>query len=345
MIKELKLENFKSFINKQINFAPLTVLTGINASGKSSVIQAIRMVYKANINQAIQLKNHALPASLKSKLTRNDNIKLEVLDFTNNKESNYSLSLEKNDNGTYFYNPPAPSADISDISYISSGRYGPENELPFYNMDVPRNVGEKGEYVIAFIEANENFKVPESLRVNNNTSDSGMLKNCINNWLNEITPNSNLSYDKKNDVLGRFYPTYNGIVPTETGFGLSSTLPIIASLLFTQNKKEVLIIENPETHLHPAAQTKMGELIALSVAAGKQVIIETHSDHIIDGIRIAAKQNKIKAEDVMFHFFKRDSFETETSIESPELLQDGKLSFWPEGFFDQSMINMEELLN
>jgi predicted ATPase len=104
------------------------------------------------------------------------------------------------------------------------------------------------------------------------------------------------------------------------------------------------MIENPEAHIHPKGQTAIGELIALSVSSGKQVIVETHSDHLIDGIRIAAKQKNINTGNVAIHYFSRENYESETKIETPILREDGKLSFWPKGFFDQGVLNKAELL-
>ena len=340
MISKVKLINFKSFINKDIVLAPLTVLTGINASGKSSVIQAIRMIDNAHNCNQIELENNAAISRLRSKISKEDNINISFI----NDSITYNLSLFKQNNGTYNLSLENMKQTDCSISYISSDRFGPSNEYPFYKVGVKKDVGDKGEYAIAFIEENENIKVPDLMRVEDK-KEHDLLKLCINDWLNEITPNSNLCYDDKNDAISSYFPTFNGILPTETGVGISSILPIIASLLCIKNNNEILMIENPETYLHPAAQTKIGYLIALAVSCGKQVIVETHSNYVLDGIRIAAKHNKIEAGKVALHFFRRDNFEEETSIESPELLNDGKLSYWPEGFFDQGLKNMEVLLD
>jgi len=75
-----------------------------------------------------------------------------------------------------------------------------------------------------------------------------------------------------------------------SGFGLSYTLPVITALLVgTLIPNSLVIIENPEAHLHPRGQTEIARLIALCAQVGTQIIIETHSDHLFDGIRIAAK--------------------------------------------------------
>lgn len=331
MISNIKLQNFKSFINTSINFSNLTVLTGINASGKSSVIQGILMVYNSFINERDEYFNEINMQNLKSKLSKESFFAIE---YTEN-PSNFKISYVYNDVTPEVKKEKNTDAVPNIISYLSAGRLGPQNQLPFYQLLFNKQtVGKDGKYVLAFIEKHENDIVCEKLRLN---KESMTLRDSLNDWLSCISPNSQLSYDNKNQTLGVYFPSYNGILPTETGLGLSFTLPVLALLLYSGNDNEIVIIENPEAHLHPAAQTKLGELIALAASTGKQIIIETHSDHIIDGIRIAVKYNNIEAKKIMFHFFHRDGFDKETTIETPELYQDGKLAYWPEGFFDQSL--------
>ena len=102
-------------------------------------------------------------------------------------------------------------------------------------------------------------------------------------------------------------------------------------------KTGILLIENPEAHLHPAAQSALGGLIAKSAANGKQIIVETHSDHIIDGIRIASKNNEIEKEDISILFFERQGVDTPSSVKNIKVLDNGKLNEWPNNFFDQNL--------
>lgn len=343
MIIDLKLRNYKSFLDRTIAFSPLTVLTGMNGSGKSSVIQAIRMVQKScgDGYGDPRLDDHVLPNKLKSKLTKENRYSLTL-----KKDSRiYSAEVNSIESESYDFVPDdgKRKSDLDCISYISADRFGPKNKLPAGNTNEISSVGNYGEYVIAFLDKFRYSKVPESLRLKQ--EDENLFDNT-NAWLSVISKETILDYDK-NQSQNVFYPSYDGIVPSETGYGISFTLPVIVSLLYAseQNPERVIMIENPESHLHPAAQTEIGKLIALAAANGKQVIIETHSDHIMDGIRIVAKQGKIDAHDVKFHFFRRNSFEEETMVETPELYQDGKLSFWPEGFFDQGLKDMEVLLD
>ena len=92
----------------------------------------------------------------------------------------------------------------------------------------------------------------------------------------------------------------------------------------------------------------MGELIARAAQGGVQVIVETHSDHILNGIRLCAKHNLIDSDMVRLYYFSRKKADTEEYssvpvIDNPVLYKDGRLSFWPEGFFDEWDRAIDEL--
>ncbi|NUH54658.1 DUF3696 domain-containing protein [Citrobacter portucalensis] len=82
----------------------------------------------------------------------------------------------------------------------------------------------------------------------------------------------------------------------------------------------------------------MGKMIALAASNGIQIIVETHSEHVMDGIRIAVKEKDLSHELVKFNYFNKNE-DGHTEITSPSLDENGKLSFWPNGFFDQALKN------
>lgn len=128
------------------------------------------------------------------------------------------------------------------------------------------------------------------------------------------------------------------------GFGLSYALPIIVALfLGTIEPNTIVLIENPEAHLHPKGQTELAKLIALSVEAGAQVIVETHSDHLFDGLRVYAKNNKGFAKRISTYWFELDLHKN-SLVESVVIDDNGRLDKWPQGMFDQFEINASELL-
>jgi predicted ATPase len=110
---------------------------------------------------------------------------------------------------------------------------------------------------------------------------------------------------------------------------------------------EIILIENPEAHLHPYAQSQIGEFLTVVAAAGIQIIIETQSDHVLNGIRKSIKSAKhsIKAREVGIFFFAGMRDDTMLDIISPAISDDGNLSEWPENFFDQYEKDLDYLVD
>ena len=124
--------------------------------------------------------------------------------------------------------------------------------------------------------------------------------------------------------------------PVHTGFGLTQVLPIVVAAL-SASEEDVLLIENPEVHLPPAGQAAMGEFLGKVSSAGVQVMIETHSDHVLNGIRRAVKGGMLSSDNIALHFFRPRS-ETDATgpqVQSPAIDSDGNIDSWPDGFFDQ----------
>ena len=143
------------------------------------------------------------------------------------------------------------------------------------------------------------------------------------------------TFDRAGDAATRRYRA------TNVGFGLSYVLPVVLGLLAPPGT--LCLIENPEAHLHPRGQTKLAELAVRAAMAGVQVVVETHSDHFIDGVRIAVRDGLIAPDETTFHYFERQQ-DGRATVSSPAVNADGRLSHWPAGFFDQHEDNLARLL-
>jgi predicted ATPase len=229
-----------------------------------------------------------------------------------------------------------------EIIYISANRFGPKTSVPIYNHSNNRNrIGPNGENLFQFIESFADATLDTRL-IHPDSEGETVLFN-IRGWLNVISPNIDFKYkiDLTSDTS---YSTFNAHRATNVGFGLSYSLPVIASLLIgTIIPNSMVIIENPEAHLHPKGQTEIAKLISLCAMTGTQVIIETHSDHLFDGIRIEAKSNEGFARNVQIHWFELDENKN-SEVHSPILFDDGRLDQWPKGLFDQFEINATQLI-
>ena len=95
----------------------------------------------------------------------------------------------------------------------------------------------------------------------------------------------------------------------------------------------IIIIENHESYLHPKGQAILGQFFAKAAASGLQYIVETHSDHLLNLIRVAVKENDLYPDDVQINFFKY--IDGNINIHTPDIDSDGHINDWPEDFFDE----------
>ena len=127
------------------------------------------------------------------------------------------------------------------------------------------------------------------------------------------------------------------------GFGLSYAISIVTALLVTK-PGGLVIIENPEAHLHPRGQSYLGRLIAKTALSGVQVIIETHSDHLLNGIRVVSRLEKCYEKGDFKVFYISGEESNPSKVTEIEIGNKGELSEWPQGFFDQQAYDVKTLI-
>ena len=366
MITELQIKNFKSHLHTVLPLKPLTVLAGLNGSGKSSVIQSLlllRQSYKKQrLNEALILKdflcNIGIGKDAIYQASEDDFLEFGIKaasfsyswKFSVPESKDFLPLLERNMNPRTSFD--GLSLFNNNFQYLSAGRL-PEFKYERNDLAVEseRQISLRngyGELVAQYLDYWGNESVKPALK--NNNSDFDDLLHQVTAWEREISPNVNVkpvrtgesftihySFDRTG-TLGSTdeYKTEN------TAFGLTYALPVITALLSAKDNA-LLLIENPEAHLHPRGQSKLAELIALAAQAGVQVIIETHSDHIFNGIRKAVAFDKIKKENIALYFFELD--DANASVATEIMLSDkGRVLNYRKGLFDQFDDDLDALL-
>lgn len=327
MIQQIHLDGFKSFYDEYFQLKGLTMLTGLNSSGKSSLIQAIAMVekYRSTNNQQFLLKGHGSTRELINNSCEDFHIEV--------KADEYSVCISSVAKDTYI------NGDITDnIFSLEAGRLGGENAISIFNES--SEIGARGENVLKCVETYYDRIIPPALQ--HVKSEGSTFEYNLKAWLNIISPGVSFEYSVQ-ELADTSFSLFDGHRAANVGFGLSYTLPVIALLLRASLlPNSIVLLENPEAHLHPKGQTEMGKLIACAVDAGIQVVVETHSDHLFEGIRLYAKEKGTFADKFIGYWIERN----ETSSAFPiEITDNGKLKeATPEGFFDQFEINALQLL-
>ncbi|QOY54006.1 AAA family ATPase [Candidatus Sulfurimonas marisnigri] len=343
MIDKLHIEAFKCFERESLEFRNLTVLTGTNGSGKSSVIQSL-----------LQLSLHS-NRDYASPL-------LKYLDFISNFDEavNFNMDVDKYTiaidgfGGSLKYNfiresmieghkDQGIAENISyskgNLVFLSADRIGPQDTYDKNNNPLDR-FGLNGEYAISFLEnARKNkHKVIEDLIQHDGVSRE-FLDSQVNHWLTHILDTEIVTEEINgtNQVKAKFKNGNEFVRPKNIGSGISYLTSILIACL-SANKENIIIIENPEIHMHPKAQSKLGEFLAFVASKGIQIIIETHNDHIINRFRYEVYEGNLKSDEIIIHYKEKD-----TSFEQIEITENGKFcdkngeNSFPSGFYDATL--------
>jgi predicted ATPase len=378
MITSLHLLNFKPFANQLLDFKKLTLFSGLNSTGKSSVMQSLLLLRQSYQQGLLPEKGLALNGEFVNVGTAQDAL------FEGAKDDfiGFNIVWENNSEGVWRFKYDKEVVDVLNIAleqvtsevyksnlfgnnfhYLQAERIGPRpfNEMSDYQVRQLNQLGIKGEYAAHFLAINGRKVIPNSSlshpevklktqrQKEQSTAQSMDLIDQVEAWMGEISPGTRLKIDIKSDVdLMSFQYSYGDSNPyraTNVGFGISYTLPIIVAAL-ASTPGTIILIENPEAHLHPKGQVKMGELLALAASGGVQVVIETHSDHVLNGIRLAVHAGKIDPKDIQLYYFQRQDRERQmvTEVVSPKIDRNGRIDRWPDGFFDEWDNSLEILL-
>ncbi len=358
MLKEISINNFKSLRSLDLKLSNLNILTGLNGSGKSSLIQSL-LLLRQSYNMAITEKQGLILNGNIINLGKGKDVfyqyaesaeKIEFEIFDDLKKYLWQFKYEFDSNILKPLQIPDTYLNINlfnkNFQYLNTEHVSPKtlHEKNEIQVDQWDNIGNKGEYAIYYLSK---YGLEKKIENENLIHPKGKSKNLIHQteaWLSEISPGVKLSVKEIKDIdyikLGIQFEDMQGYSeeyqPVNVGFGITYVLPVILSVLKAK-AGDILILENPESHLHPRGQSKIGSLIAYAAQNGVQIILETHSDHIINGIRVAVKNNKIDKENVRIYFFERliDERNVQTIAHNVLIDKNGELSHYPKGFLDE----------
>lgn len=380
MINKLGLKNFKCF-DKYVEFElkRITVFTGYNGRGKSTVLQSLLLlgqtIRKKEDVEELHVNGGFVELDLFSDLIncnhrKDSTVRITVgsdipncesmqLEYRRNKlkprtgvltglivnhhnyfvkrsnfEDLFARDNSKNKVGSYSLQKTYPSTIVQvfdKFNYISASRLGPtkyEDKTDLSEINSVGRIGEKSLNVMA-----SDKKLAE--RVNQHVRyimDDGIMTVTGNNERSSVLNlymKTEISKDKK-------------VKSINCGYGYQYVLPIVIAA--TINKTGCLFVENPEAHLHPKAQTRLLEVICKEVASpdnNLQLLIETHSEHVINSIRLCTLKDDIglKRKDTSFYYFD-ENYE----VKHLKLDKNAMFEEWPDGFFDESETMAAEIL-
>ncbi len=369
MIKSLEVKNFKSHKDTNLSIGALTLLCGPNGVGKSSIIQVfllMRQTFLKNRLDEVLSLNSPLCNLGKSKdvsyLNGGQDIEFVMQDNKHKYQWRFDVSkdldfLQRINKGPKFEKNNANLPFFTnDFHYLSAYRSA-ESSTDDYAVQIQKQLSVeegKGELTAQFLfEYGKSVKVDPAL-CHPMESDPFLLSQATS-WEREVSENVNVipvkigeGYEIKYSFDTQDFGPTDEYSPKNVGFGLSYVLPLIVAVL-SSKPGALLILENPEAHLHPQAQSKIAELICIAAQAGIQIIVETHSDHIINGVLVNCKkfeegQGGIQKEKVSIYHFSKDDMQPATQTEKINIEDGGRVRYTPKGFFDQFTIDRKYLM-
>ena len=363
MIDEVILKNFKAFEDEtHFPLSRVTILYGKNGRGKSSLIQSLLLMSqtmrkRGEVNTLLlndelvslgmvqdlkHTKQNASPIEIgihssngvrcyfndypeKPTWAKLEDMKVKGESIFSEK-GNVDGSQSSIDSSSDSQSAIEELQELTNVYYLTAERMGPRNYADRVDVVASNRLGIRGEFLLNVLdsEKEENIqKVQEAL--------SKILSGAT------ITVPDN----DKSSIIELFLDSYdNGGAyrPSNVGFGYSFVLPVILQVIFAK-EGDLIIIENPEAHLHPWAESELMKFIVTQVQEKKfQVVLESHSDHIVNGLRIAVKKGILSHNEAnILHFGRIEDKDGNLNPMVKQIKIDpyGNLSDYPDDFLDE----------
>lgn len=345
----IKIKNLKCIEELDLQLDKITVLTGVNSSGKSTVIQSLLL-----------LKSFFDITMIKPDKTF---IEIECPNFFNVpsfdlvvRQGSELVSI-RGDFGYIEYFPKDKTASVKwhlresghiprwmssdDFVYLNAERMGPRWQSKLSESS-NKYSGKHGELAASRLNEVMNTPKVDGRRLCPNAkTDNFQIQ--VDKWMSYIFGDVSFKAEQLSDKFAQIKvrQPMGLFAASSVGFGYIYALPIVLDGLRIPIGS-MMIVENPEAHLHPKAQSNMGYFLGTLAAAGVRVVVETHSEHVVNGIRRAAVSGiGLKPTEMKIYFFAEKS-----NLEIPRLItmdKDGELSDFPEDFFDQVRQDMKEI--
>ena len=374
MINHISVYRFKTLRQASLRLRSLNLLAGMNGMGKSTLIQSLLLLRQSWQARTLPSDGLLLRGNL-ADLGRGEDI---LYQFAEEETIEFALMT---DNGSFRWafdvgesacdhevlpllGEPVPITAYADslfgkgFRYLSSERMSPKvtSTTSVFAVREQDELGIHGEFTAHYLAEHQSrpVAIPQLIHANLNEEKSDLLSN-VRAWLDEISPGITLNAQQYPQMqIAAISYNYDvgakaglpiGILPPNVGFGISYILPILVAIL-SSNPGDLVLIENPECHLHPRGQSTIGRLLAILAGCDVQVIVESHSDHVVNGMRLAVKEGLIAPNEVGLFFFDRAKGDPAhaATILTPSVDANGKVDFWPLGFFDETERILYKLL-
>ena len=368
MVNKISFKNYKSFRDKQeIELKPITVLIGKNSSGKSA-ISKLPVLLSGSLNgefdPPLKWENKGVRLGLSnSDLVYNRQPETSILEFGvegKNEQLKVTIGIDPKDkpeilewhfkghqgdvdrklkgaevesSKTIFRGFKKEDITFNDLllrcDYIGPIRRIPEaNYMNSFESFISVGIDGANAYQIIIQDWSE-----KKILIN---QVSDWYRKNFEGWRVEVLE---LAAPQPTFQIVLSNKTINRINIVNVGQGMTQALPLIVRS-YMQDKENVrIIIEEPETHLHPAAHGNLAERFVESYLEdnNKNYLIETHSQNFVLRMRRLVADGRLNVEDLAIYYVDFNEDENVSTIKPIEVTQDGSVTWWPEGIFSETL--------
>lgn len=321
MLKNLNIQKFKVLENENLDIKPLTVFCGENSSGKSTAIRAMLFFGNGSFDKTSYYRFNAINGLL------GDYKYIELEDDSDTVVKAY---------GDHSVHTDSPSTLQFNPTLLCAERIGPRKVYETINNTYDF-IDMQGRLAPFFYHQKQNDNISE-LAIDN--MENTTLRSQVAYWLNHILGTTVKTENIQDNIIVSYQAPHDveAYSPLNTGFGTSMVFPILIACL-TAKIGDTVIIENPEVHLHPKAQSKLADFFAFIAQKGVQIILETHCEHLIYKLCYNVNQGIIDHDKVVFQYKEINKpFEAIYTDKKGRFVDEkNELRDFPTGFFDATL--------
>ncbi|MBS1519474.1 MAG: DUF3696 domain-containing protein [Bacteroidetes bacterium] len=356
MINKIFFSNYKSFKSKQeIDLKPITILIGKNSSGKSAISKLVPLLsdsLSGNFSPVMKWENYGIKLGLSNKDLVYNRAITSILDFSvfsEEEELQISIGVDRKDKANIYkwvYN--GKSVDVAKTNFKGFKAHGINFKKLNVNFDYigPFREIPRPSYSTTFENYNKIGITGSNaypILIQSFNSLDGLL-NSVSNWYEknfegwridviEITapePSYQVVFSNK---------SISQINIVNVGQGMNQALPLIVRTYMPDEQEVRIVMEEPETHLHPAAHGNLAQRFVDSYIenSNRKYLIETHSQNFVLRMRRMVAEKKLKKEDLAIYYVDFVEDTSESTLKLIPVYDDGSVEWWPDGIFTETL--------
>lgn len=227
--------------------------------------------------------------------------------------------------------------ELNEIIYLGPLRERPQRTY-LWNQQSPGDLGTKGEFAIQALLASANDRAKKTEK-----GGRGWLVDRVSYWLNKLDVAEGFSIVNEGASVHYEVLVHQGKIKAnlvDVGFGVSQVLPVVTLAYFVPEGSTV-IVEQPEIHLHPLAQTALADLfVEVSRERRVQFLVETHSENLFRRLQFLIADERVSPEEECRLYFVKPGEES-ARLHRLEVDEYGRIKNWPDKFFGDAIGEVE----